>query len=150
MVSLIKNLKCVVTLSSNLGFSRFVSTDPTTGKVVLSDTYCGTTSYSAPEVLKHTPYDPYPSDIWSMGITLFIMLNQTYPFDRHDKEIMISKQMQKQYAFMDDIDAKLTAEAKELVAIMLEPSPTKRPTITAVCQHGWFPVVLSEADQRSN
>lgn len=133
-----------------VGFSRFVSTDPVTGKVVLSDTYCGTTSYSAPEVLKHTPYDPYPSDIWSMGITLFIMLNQTYPFDRHDKEAMMRKQMLKQYAFQGDIDAKLTTEVKGLVALMLEPSPPNRPSIMAVCQHAWFPVVLAEADQRSN
>lgn len=127
-----------------------MATDPATGKVVFSDTYCGTTSYSSPEVLKHTPYDPYPADIWSMGITLFIMLNQTYPFDRHDKDAMISKQLTKQYAFQENVDSKLTAEVKELVALMLEPSPTRRPTIIAVCGHGWFPVVLSETDQRSS
>lgn len=43
-------------------------------KLVLSETYCGTTNYAAPEILKHQPYDPKVSDVWSMGIVLFMML----------------------------------------------------------------------------
>jgi len=49
---------------SDFGFSRFVEVRNQSGEVVKSDTYCGTTSYNPPEILKHIPYDPMKGDIW--------------------------------------------------------------------------------------
>lgn len=50
---------------SDFGFSRFVKiVNMNSGEVARSDTYCGTTSYNPPEVLKHIPYDPMKGDIW--------------------------------------------------------------------------------------
>ena len=134
---------------TDFGFSRFVATDKDTGQVVLSDTYCGTTSYNPPEILKQTPYDPFRGDIWSMGVMLFIMLNQIYPFDRRDKTKMYEHQMTRSYAFQEEVEIKLTSEVKDLVHQMLEPEPAKRPTIIDVCLHGWFPIVLLEAEMHA-
>ena len=41
----------------------------------MSETFCGSTAYTTPEVLHATnPYDPKLSDIWSCGIVLYTMI----------------------------------------------------------------------------
>uniref|UniRef100_A0AAQ5Y8R6 non-specific serine/threonine protein kinase n=1 Tax=Amphiprion ocellaris TaxID=80972 RepID=A0AAQ5Y8R6_AMPOC len=37
------------------------------GQMALSETYCGTSSYAAPEILKNFPYNPKVSNVWSMA-----------------------------------------------------------------------------------
>lgn len=48
---------------------------------MLSETYCGSPAYAAPQVLQGTPYNPMMNDVWSMGCILFIMVTGTMPFD---------------------------------------------------------------------
>lgn len=40
----------------------------------LLDDYCGSTAYTAPEVLQNTPYDGRQSDVWSIGVVMYAML----------------------------------------------------------------------------
>ena len=75
--------------------------------------------------------------------TLFIYHNR---FNRNDKKLMYQNQMMRNYAFQELVNAKLTEDAKELVALQLEPDALKRPTIIQICQHGWFPIVLMESE----
>lgn len=42
---------------------------------------CGSKSYCAPEVLRGTGYDGFPTDVWSCGICLFAMLAGFFPLD---------------------------------------------------------------------
>jgi serine/threonine protein kinase len=48
---------------------------------VLMKTFCGSTSYAAPEILKHIPYDGIQADIWSLGVVLYAILTRSLPFD---------------------------------------------------------------------
>ena len=42
--------------------------------------YCGTPSYMAPEIAGKVQYKGGPTDVWSVGIILFILLCGCFPF----------------------------------------------------------------------
>ncbi|KAK6016388.1 hypothetical protein OSTOST_18128 [Ostertagia ostertagi] len=60
---------------SDFGFARSVIRGD-----ALSETYCGSKSYSAPEILKGEPYDPYKSDVWSVGVIAFVIVTDCMPY----------------------------------------------------------------------
>lgn len=130
---------------SDFGFSRFVAEDES-GAVIKSETYCGTLSYNPPEILRQIPYNPYKGDIWCLGVLLFIMINQKYPFDKSDRIRMFENQMSKNYHLEKEIEDNTTLELKNLIEICLEPIPERRPSIEDVCLHPWFPIVLRETE----
>ena len=64
---------------TDYGFTRSCF-ERQSGERMLSDTYCGSTAYVAPEVLKSQPYNPLISDVWSMGIVLYVLVQSRLPF----------------------------------------------------------------------
>ena len=40
----------------------------------LSQTYCGSKSYAAPEILRGVPHDAKKSDVWAIGVIAYILL----------------------------------------------------------------------------
>ncbi|NXW47931.1 TSSK1 kinase, partial [Nyctiprogne leucopyga] len=78
---------------SDFGFSKSLSRDEN-GKTILSRTFCGSAAYAAPEVLQGIPCDPKISDIWSLGVILYIMVYAFMPFDDSNVKKMICIQKQ--------------------------------------------------------
>ena len=42
--------------------------------------FCGTYSYMAPELVCRIPYDGKATDVWSIGVLLYVMLTGEFPF----------------------------------------------------------------------
>ncbi|KAI6656891.1 Testis-specific serine/threonine-protein kinase 6-like [Oopsacas minuta] len=49
------------------------------------ETYCGSFLFASPEILRNKPYEGATSDIWSLGVILYLMLTGAMPFS--EKEI---------------------------------------------------------------
>ena len=63
---------------ADFGFARDVGIGDS-----LSDTFCGSTVYAAPEILiAEEKYDPRWADTWSCGIVLYAMLTAKMPYAR--------------------------------------------------------------------
>ncbi|KAK9870299.1 hypothetical protein WA026_006386 [Henosepilachna vigintioctopunctata] len=100
-----RDLKCENVLITNnynvkiadFGFARFVT--DATGKRICSETYCGSLSYAAPEILKGSPYHPRIADIWSLGIILYVMLNKAMPFDDTNIKRLYEQQTNRRWKF---------------------------------------------------
>lgn len=58
-----------------------------------SETYCGTSSYAAPEILRSCLYNPKLSDVWSMSAMLYMMLYALMPYDASNIRSMVRIQM---------------------------------------------------------
>ncbi|XP_077292750.1 testis-specific serine/threonine-protein kinase 1-like [Arctopsyche grandis] len=139
-----RDLKCEnVLISSNLnvklsdfGFARLCV--DVNDHVVLSETYCGSLSYASPEVLRGEPYNPRQSDIWSLGIVLFVMYNVCMPFhDNHAKKLYI-KQINRMWKFKSEVLKKVSKECVNAVDCMMEPNCDKRITAAGILKLEWI------------
>ncbi|XP_054168071.1 testis-specific serine/threonine-protein kinase 3-like [Oppia nitens] len=129
---LIDKMKSVAKIC-DFGFSR-ACFDHNTGERQLSETYCGSVAYAAPEILKVRPYNPMISDVWSMGVVLFVMTNRRMPFNDENPKLMLSSQLEKKYLLSDS----LSDDCKELIRRHLDPNTATRITMKDVVNHNWF------------
>lgn len=121
---------------SDFGFTRnCVDEDD---QLVYSETYCGSMSYAAPEILRGKPYLPKPTDLWSLGVVLFVMLNKSMPFDDTRMRKLYEQQMGKKYRFRSRVAGILTLECKTVVKHLLEPDPGLRHTANQVLGSEWI------------
>ena len=102
---------------------------------------CGKPNYIAPEVLENTEnLNPQVSDIWSLGVLLFIMLTGVPPvtaaYALDDRYRLICNgglgAMIRQWGFS------LSMEAVDLLHNLLRPNPSDRLTIKEILEHPWI------------
>ncbi|KAK5935974.1 hypothetical protein CgunFtcFv8_021282 [Champsocephalus gunnari] len=106
------------------------------GHVVLSETFCGTSTYAAPEISRNVPYDPKVSDVWSMAVVLYMMLHASMPYDATNVRKMVRIQIQHIVNFPDA--PSVSPEAKDLIRTMLNPVVEQRATISNILQSSWM------------
>ena len=128
---------------------------------------CGTLMYMAPEILlssKEKGYEGFPVDIWSSGISLYIMLSGTLPFnyknkknseedeeEEEEEESFSNKSKSKkkdeddnfklQYSIVYKEPKKIeniSDEARDLLKGLLNKDPKKRLTIEQILNHPWL------------
>ncbi|CAL9782345.1 unnamed protein product [Musa acuminata subsp. burmannicoides] len=113
----------------------------------------GTPAYIAPEVLSRREYDGKQADVWSCGVTLYVMLVGAYPFeDQKDPKNFrktIGRIMSVQYKIPDYVH--ISQDCKQLISRIFVANPMKRITIREIKSHPWFlknlPRELTEAAQ---
>ncbi|KAJ3102992.1 hypothetical protein HDU97_010430 [Phlyctochytrium planicorne] len=83
------------------------------------ETFCGSASYAAPEMLSRKPYKGNEADIWSLGVILYVMLSGQPPFDDRQVSKMYASIMMGRYSFPESF-------------------PEERATIEAIRDHPWM------------
>ncbi|GFZ15383.1 protein kinase superfamily protein [Actinidia rufa] len=100
----------------------------------------GTPAYIAPEVLSRKEYDGKIADVWSCGVTLYVMLVGAYPFedpeDPRNFRKTIGRIMSVQYSIPDYV--RVSADCRHLLSRIFVANPSKRITISEIKQHPWF------------
>ncbi|KAK8572391.1 hypothetical protein V6N13_047990 [Hibiscus sabdariffa] len=100
----------------------------------------GTPAYIAPEVLSKKEYDGKIADVWSCGVTLYVMLVGAYPFeDPNDPKNFrnaIGRILSVHYSFPDYV--RVSIECKHLLSRIFVANPEKRITIPEIRSHPWF------------
>ena len=103
----------------------------------------GTTLYAAPEmVFSQEKYDGYLTDIWSLGICLYIMLFEQLPFikgEQTDRESFYRDLKNEELIFPEDDE--VSKELKDLLKKILEKNPNKRITLEQIKQHPWLHLI---------
>ncbi|KAJ6247818.1 protein kinase [Anaeramoeba flamelloides] len=112
----------------DFGLSNFSKRDE------LLNTFCGSASYAAPEVIQGMDYDGLKSDVWSLGVLLFVLLVGKFPFGNQNIKILLLKIKAKRYYFPNY----LSDSVINLIKNMLIIDPKRRYSISQVMEHDWF------------
>ncbi|XP_072999730.1 serine/threonine-protein kinase SAPK7-like [Typha latifolia] len=100
----------------------------------------GTPAYIAPEVLARREYDGKLADVWSCGVTLYVMLVGAYPFEDQDDpknfRKTIGRIMSVQYKIPDYVH--ISQDCRQLIARIFVVNPARRITIREIRSHPWF------------
>ncbi|KAG8098296.1 hypothetical protein GUJ93_ZPchr0013g35136 [Zizania palustris] len=116
----------------------------------------GTPAYIAPEVLLKKEYDGKTADVWSCGVTLYVMVVGAYPFEDPEEPKNFRKTIQRilnvQYSIPENVD--ISPECRHLISRIFVGDPTLRIAIPEIRNHGWFlknlPADLMDDDSMSS
>ncbi|KAG2482599.1 hypothetical protein HYH03_018483 [Edaphochlamys debaryana] len=100
----------------------------------------GTPAYIAPEVLQRKEYNGQPADVWSCGVTLYVMLVGAYPFedpqDPRNFRKTIQRIMNVKFSFPPNLA--ISPECQDLIRSIFVANPQQRISIAQIRQHPWF------------
>jgi len=94
-------------------------------------TSCGSPHYAAPEIVSGKQYHGNTSDIWSVGIILYAMLNGFLPFDGRDIHDTLRLVRKGEYY----LSPNLSEEASDLIQKMLQKHPENRIAMDEIWSH---------------
>ncbi|KAF5306242.1 hypothetical protein FQA39_LY08940 [Lamprigera yunnana] len=129
-----KDLITVVKIA-DFGLSKMLESKSLLG------TCCGTPYYVAPEVI-----DPrcgmytQQADVWSLGVILYQMLSNKFPFDVEggNQQDMMKMILFGKFHMNSNIWKNVSNAAKDLITKMLVKNPEDRYTIHEVANHPWI------------
>ena len=167
----IKLENLLIDLNNNVKICDFGIGRKIENKNQLLHDQCGTLMYMAPEILlstKEKGYEGFPIDIWSAGISLYIMLSGILPFSykkkKHNKngeeieneeeeeeEESISSKSKTKKKEDDNFELQysivyrepkyienISDEARDLLKGLLNKDPKRRLTVEQILNHPWL------------
>lgn len=99
--------------------------------------YVGTPGYIAPEVISSGQYTA-KSDIFSLGVILYILLSGRMPFPGKTSAIINTKIMTGGYSFSSTVWKNINPKAIDLIKKMLEVDPKERISGENILNHEWI------------
>lgn len=122
-----------------------LSIDPTTKKVIMcNSSRGGTYEYKAPECLgRVTLFDPFLSDVFSMGVLLYTLVTHEFPFGGNDEyrteagtEAVRARMLDKKWTVGEEIQK--DAHLHSLLRQLLNPDTLERITARQALAHPWL------------
>ncbi|KAE8649702.1 hypothetical protein Csa_012923 [Cucumis sativus] len=106
----------------------------------IPNTRVGSTTYSAPEVLVEGQYNGKIADVWSCGVTLYVMLFGSYPFEDPNDPKNIRKTIKRimhiDYKIPENI--KISEDCRDLLSHIFVVDPSMRIPLQEIKSHPWF------------
>ncbi|GAU88561.1 hypothetical protein RvY_01242 [Ramazzottius varieornatus] len=112
---------------ADFGFSNYFSP----GKQL--STWCGSPPYAAPEVFQGRKYSGPQTDIWSLGVVLYVLTTGSLPFDASTLQSLRDRVLSGRFR----IPFFMTSDCEHLIRHMLVLDPSRRFTIEQIKQHSW-------------
>lgn len=125
-------------------FSFSISLDGKAGSE-LRKTVCGTAAYMAPEIhilsKDEDTYDAFAADMFSMGVSLFEMVNFDNPFEGdYGSPEIVRIMLERTYQLKPEVI--VSTDCRELFENLLDPEPRNRFTSKEVLAHPWLNTVI--------
>lgn len=104
---------------------------------------CETEIFSAPEILKNEDYS-ISTDMWSLGVLVFILLSGRRPFEEDEREQIFKKVTSGEYSMETGEWEIVTDEGRDFVTRLLQVNPGDRMTVDDAFRHPWLNVELPD------
>jgi len=91
-------------------------------------TFCGTTAYIAPEMVLNGDYEGKMADVFSLGVSLYVMVTGEIPFDS------LASALYEKY----NIPSYVSESCCDLLRSLLVSDPTTRLPLHKIKQHPWM------------
>lgn len=98
-----------------------------TGKISPAKTSCGSLQYAAPEVLRGEKYNAKKADIWSLGVTLYVLLVGAFPYKVENGPKLFKWFDSDQFSIQ--VPESIEKPLSELIRDMMKRDPEKRITL---------------------
>ena len=108
----------------------------------------GTLSYVAPEVLLEKPYNK-AVDMWSLGVTTYLILSGALPFDHPQDDREIARQtIHDPVPFKGSVWRNISQEGIDFIKRLLTKNPDERMTVKDALEHEWIKKFSNKNNQR--
>jgi calcium/calmodulin-dependent protein kinase (CaM kinase) II/calcium/calmodulin-dependent protein kinase I len=128
-----------------IGFAKYTDDSHNDGRGSLTS-QCGTPTYVSPEIIQRHHYGT-KTDMWSVGIILYILLGGYPPFVEDDQRALFRKICISDFEFHQEFFSRVSNGARALISSLLTVDPRRRLSAQEALDSDW---ILTEDDILEN